>query len=102
MSVAPAASISVVDVAGVDARRSCDGPMAGRERTPCAEDGRVTGTTTPGAPVAVLASRSIGMIRWKKPGAFVRQAPCRGAGHEAVRHREIDIEDATLEHVPGP
>jgi hypothetical protein len=59
------ADVLVVDIAGLDARRPLlMRPMAGSGATPITpKNGRVTGTTTPGATAAVFASRSIGMMR---------------------------------------
>jgi hypothetical protein len=51
-------------------------PIAGRGATPMTpKNGRVTGTTTPGATVAVFVWRSIRMMRWKKPGNSSGSAP---------------------------
>ncbi len=64
------------------------------------KNGRSTGTTTPLATSAVLVLRSIGMIRVQTAGELLRQRA--GIGTLAVVaevERELDVENAHLEHV---
>jgi hypothetical protein len=75
--------------------------MAGSGATPITpKNGRVTGTTTPGATAAVFAWRSIGDDALKETGELLGQRAGIGAlGVEAIRNREIDLENADLKDI---